>query len=41
MQIDASSEFGRRAAKRLAEDQIVWLTSVGGDGTPQPNPVRF
>ena len=41
MQIDASSEFGRRVAKRLAEDQIVWLTSVGADGTPQPNPVWF
>jgi PPOX class probable F420-dependent enzyme len=25
--------------KRLREDPLVWLTTVGRDGTPQPNPV--
>jgi len=41
MQIDTSSEFGARVARRLADDQIGWLTTVGKDGTPHPRPVWF
>ena len=41
MQIDTGSEFGARVARRLAEETIGWLTTVGADGTPQPSPVWF
>jgi len=41
MQIDTSSEFGARVARRLADDPIGWLTTVSADGTPQPSPVWF
>jgi PPOX class probable F420-dependent enzyme len=33
--------FGARVRHRLAEETVVWLTTVGKDGTPQPNPVWF
>ena len=39
MKIDTSSEFGGRAARRLRDDLIYWLVTVGPDGTPQPSPV--
>jgi PPOX class probable F420-dependent enzyme len=39
--IDAESEFGSRAERRLREETLGWLVTVGGDGTPQPNPVWF
>jgi len=39
--IDLTSTLGVRVAKRLQEEQIVWLTTVGSDGMPQPNPVWF
>ena len=38
---DASSTFGRRVHERLSREAVVWLTTVGADGTPQPNPVWF
>lgn len=41
MEIDTSTEFGARVARHLAEDQVVWLTTVGADLTPQPSPVWF
>jgi PPOX class probable F420-dependent enzyme len=41
MQIDTSSEFGARVARRLSEDNIGWLTTVAADGTPQPSPIWF
>ena len=41
MDIDTSTEFGARAARHLEQDPIVWLTTVGPDGTPQPSPVWF
>jgi PPOX class probable F420-dependent enzyme len=41
MQIDTGTEFGQRVLRRLQEDYIIWLTSVGSDGTPQPRPVWF
>ncbi|WP_280234099.1 TIGR03667 family PPOX class F420-dependent oxidoreductase [Nocardia cyriacigeorgica] len=39
--IDTSTEFGAGVAKRLEQEQVVWLTTVGPTGTPQPNPVWF
>jgi PPOX class probable F420-dependent enzyme len=39
--IDESTEFGRRAARRLREERIAWLTTVSPRGTPRPVPVWF
>jgi PPOX class probable F420-dependent enzyme len=33
--------FGDRVRARLHDDQVIWLTTVAADGTPQPNPVWF
>jgi PPOX class probable F420-dependent enzyme len=41
MEIDTSTDFGARVARHLADDQVVWLTTAGPDGTPQPSPVWF
>lgn len=38
---DAATPFGERVRTRLATEQIIWLTTVGKDGTPQPNPIWF
>jgi PPOX class probable F420-dependent enzyme len=38
---DPASSFGRRVRARLREEEVIWLTTVGRDGTPQPNPVWF
>jgi PPOX class probable F420-dependent enzyme len=39
--LDESTEFGARAARRLRDEIIGWLTTVAPDGTPQPIPVWF
>ena len=39
--LDTGTEFGSRAARRLREELIIWLTTVRGDGLPQPSPVWF
>jgi PPOX class probable F420-dependent enzyme len=36
-----SGAFGERVTRRLREAYVIWLTTVGADGTPQPNPVWF
>jgi PPOX class probable F420-dependent enzyme len=36
-----ATPFGERVARRLREARVVWLTTIGADGTPQPNPVWF
>jgi PPOX class probable F420-dependent enzyme len=36
-----STAFGARVRRRLTDEQVIWLTTVGRDGTPQPNPVWF
>jgi PPOX class probable F420-dependent enzyme len=41
MTVDFNTDIGRRAEKRLREEQVIWLTAVRADGTPQPNPVWF
>jgi PPOX class probable F420-dependent enzyme len=38
---DPATRFGRRVRDRLREEEVIWLTTVGQDGTPQPNPVWF
>ena len=35
------TELGDRVRRRLDHELVVWMTTVGGDGTPQPNPVWF
>jgi PPOX class probable F420-dependent enzyme len=35
------SAFGRRVRDRLRDERVIWLTTCGADGTPQPNPVWF
>ncbi|WAX58089.1 hypothetical protein M6B22_04785 [Jatrophihabitans cynanchi] len=32
----AGTPFGDRVRERLADEQVIWLTTVGADGTPQP-----
>jgi PPOX class probable F420-dependent enzyme len=39
--LDLSGEFGARVARRLADEPIIWLTTLRADGTPQPSPVWF
>jgi PPOX class probable F420-dependent enzyme len=39
--LDERSEFGQRAARRLRDDVLAWLTTVDRRGTPQPIPVWF
>jgi PPOX class probable F420-dependent enzyme len=38
---DPGTPFGERVASRLDTAQVIWLTTIGKDGTPQPNPVWF
>lgn len=38
---DPASPFGRRVRDRFRDEEVIWLTTVGRDGTPQPNPVWF
>jgi PPOX class probable F420-dependent enzyme len=38
---DTSTPKGARAAQRLAEERIIWLTTVRGNGQPQASPVWF
>jgi len=39
--IDISTDLGARAAKRLADERVLWLVTVDPQGTPQPTPVWF
>lgn len=39
--LDQNSEFGRRVARRLREETVVWLTTVTPSGAPLPRPVGF
>jgi len=38
---DPATPFGQRVQQRLRDEHVIWLTTVGADGTPQPNPVWF
>ncbi|MBF6337255.1 TIGR03667 family PPOX class F420-dependent oxidoreductase [Nocardia abscessus] len=39
--VDTETEFGAKVAERLSGESVLWLTTVGPTGTPQPNPVWF
>ncbi len=39
--LDFSSDFGAKAFTRLKNEEGIWLTTVGADGAPHPNPVWF
>ena len=41
MLYDPTTPFGARVERRLREEEVIWLTTVRRDGTPQPNPVWF
>lgn len=38
---DRTTADGERVRRRLTDEMTIWLTTVGRDGTPQPNPVGF
>lgn len=38
---DPATPFGARVRERLTAERVIWFTTVGADGTPQPNPVWF
>ena len=39
--INESTEFGARAARRLREEVVAWMTTVTADGSPLPRPIWF
>ncbi len=39
--LDPTTAYGRRVAQRLADERVVWLTTVDPAGAPQPTPVWF
>ncbi|GAA3094721.1 PPOX class probable F420-dependent enzyme [Kribbella aluminosa] len=39
--IDTSTGFGKRIARQLEDERVVWLTTVAKSGTPAPTPVWF
>ena len=39
--IDQDSELGARAARRLRDEVVIWMTTVTPDGSPLPRPVWF
>jgi PPOX class probable F420-dependent enzyme len=39
--LDTTTEAGKRAQRRLHEEEIAWLTTVRADGQPQSVPVWF
>lgn len=41
LRIDATTEFGARALRRLREDEVAWLTTVDERGAPLPSPIWF
>jgi len=41
MNIDLSSDFGRKVQHYLDTQDVIWFTTIGSDLTPQPRPVWF
>ena len=39
--LDATTDAGARAERRLREEEVAWLTTVRSDGQPQSVPVWF
>lgn len=38
---DFASTLEEHVRDRLEQEKVIWITTVGSDGTPQPNPVWF
>jgi PPOX class probable F420-dependent enzyme len=38
---DDSTHFGKSVRRRVEEEYLLWLTTVDGNGMPQPAPVWF
>jgi len=38
---DLNIGFGAYVTQRLDNEKVIWLTTVGTNGMPQPRPVRF
>lgn len=41
MQARAGIQISPQVERRLRDEEIIWLTTVRSDGTPEPNPVWF
>jgi PPOX class probable F420-dependent enzyme len=41
LHLDPQNAYHARVRHRLRHDLILWLTTVGADGKPQPSPVWF
>ena len=39
--IDQDTAFGARAARRLRDEVVIWMTTITPDGAPLPRPVWF
>ncbi|MBL1075262.1 TIGR03667 family PPOX class F420-dependent oxidoreductase [Nocardia sp. 2] len=39
--VDTATDFGKHVTERLHKDNVIWLTTLASNGTPQPNPVWF
>ncbi|MEV0252313.1 TIGR03667 family PPOX class F420-dependent oxidoreductase [Nocardia sp. NPDC050712] len=39
--VDPATPLGAKIVPRLEKEGLIWLTTVGVSGTPQPNPVWF
>jgi PPOX class probable F420-dependent enzyme len=39
--IDQNTAFGARAARRLRDEVVIWMTTITPDGAPLPRPVWF
>jgi len=41
LNLDPNTEFGARVARRLADELVIWLTTVRANMTPDPSVVWF
>lgn len=41
LNLNPGSEYGQRVQRRLRDEQVAWLTTVDGAGTPRSVPVWF
>jgi PPOX class probable F420-dependent enzyme len=41
MRTSPALKYSPQVERRLRDEQIIWLTTVRADGTPEPNPVWF
>ncbi len=41
MMLDTTTEWGRHVERRLRQEIVIWLTTVGGNRAPHPSPVWF